>query len=75
MNKFSAWLDSHPSMATKLAQAVGVNRTSISNCKTGLLLMPTRWMPVVVELSEGQLDYQTLVTEREYLRAKRTGKH
>ena len=68
MEKFSLWLDKNRGMATRLARTIQVNRTSVSNCKNGILLMPTRWMPHVVELSGGQLDYQALITEREHMR-------
>jgi len=71
MTTFSQWLDSNPNMATKLARIVGVNRTSISNCKTGYLLMPPRWMPAVVELSGGALSYAGLIADRERRRKEK----
>ena len=71
MTKFALWLNSNPNMATKLAHALGVNRASISNCKVGITPMPIRWMPVVVKMSNGLLDYETLVLESGKLRVSR----
>jgi len=69
MNQFSQWLDTHHGMATKIANAVGVGRASISNCKTGRLPMPPGWMESIVKLSKGRLTHKYLLSERERIRS------
>ena len=68
MTKFQNWLDANYGMATVLKQKLGVNSTSISNAKSGRLLMPTGWMPMIVKLSKGELTFKDLVLERENYR-------
>ena len=68
MNKFKTWLDDNHGMATVLAQSLSINRTNITNAKRGRLLMPTGWMPTIVDLSKGVLTFADLVLEREHHR-------
>ena len=68
MNNFKTWLDDNDGMATVLAQKLSINRSNITNAKRGRLLMPTGWMPKIVELSNGLLTFEDLVLEREYHR-------
>jgi len=71
MNKFSDWLDHNPGMATRLAKFLNVNSSSICNCKKGRLLMPAHWMPVISNLSRGQLTLKELLAERSKQRLER----
>ena len=71
MNKFKTWLDSNRGMATALSEKLNVNRTNITNAKTGRLLMPVGWMPTIVKLSKKELSFKDLVLEREFYRQKK----
>jgi DNA-binding transcriptional regulator YdaS (Cro superfamily) len=71
MKKFSAWLDQNRGMATAIAKTLGINRANITNAKSGHLLMPTGWMPLIVELSKGEVSYESLVVEREFHRKEK----
>lgn len=71
MQKFSAWLNQNRGMATTLAKAIGIHRANITNVKSGHLLMPTGWMPLIVSLSKNKVSYATLVKEREFHRKEK----
>lgn len=71
MNQFSLWLTQNPGMATTVAKALGINRSSVSNCKTGRRPMPPEWMDVIVRLSKGKLTHKTLIAERNRLQAQK----
>ena len=71
MQKFSAWLDQNHGMATTIAKLLGIHRANITNAKSGHLLMPTGWMPLIVKLSKGKVSYATLVNEREFHRKEK----
>ena len=71
MNKFKTWLDKNRGMATALAEKLDVDRSNITNAKSGRLLMPVGWMPTIVKLSKKELRYKDLVLEREVYRQKK----
>lgn len=71
MQKFSAWLDQNRGMATTIANILGIHRANITNAKSGHLLMPTSWMPLIVRLSKRKVSYATLVEEREFHRKEK----
>lgn len=61
MHKFKEWLVNTPGMATKLGKRLQVGAATISNVKHERQPMPTRWIPVIVSMSKGLLNYKELV--------------
>lgn len=53
MKKFSDWLDSNPGMQQKLAKTLKTNKTCPSLVKHERRPLPRRWIPVVIEMSNG----------------------
>ena len=74
MQKFSEWLNQNHGMATTLANALGIHRANITNAKSGRLLMPTSWMPLIVKMSKRKVSYANLVEERELHRQEQANR-
>jgi hypothetical protein len=64
MQIFKEWLNNNPGMAKRLGERIKVAPATISNVKHGRKPMPTRWIPVVVDLSDKQISYEQLVTAK-----------
>lgn len=63
MNTFFKLVKDDPELPQKLMKRLRINATNISNVKSGRRNMPSRWMPHVVELSNGKATYEQLVAD------------
>lgn len=63
MKSLDAWLTEKHGRAAELAQALAVTRSALSQVRNGDRPMPTNWIPVVAEFSNGVLSIESLVRE------------
>jgi hypothetical protein len=63
-NKFSTWLDRKPGRSMELSKALGIGRSTPSNVKHERRPVPTKWIPLLVDMSGGELTYEGLTRWR-----------
>lgn len=61
MKQFDQWLRSNPGMASKLADALHVSRSHVSQVRAGSRPIPIDWMPTIEALSSGLLTIDGMV--------------
>ena len=61
MTFFADWLNANPAKAEALRVRVAVKKPHLSNVKSNRSAIPQRWLPHIVELSNGKLSYANLV--------------